>query len=137
MAGNGMKIISEKNPVLGINGLGRIGKLSLWHHIGRKHFSGVVVNIGRKAGTSLQDIAFYIEKDSTYGTLHQYLYGYRSKRLIEKSDEDEVVADGACDRLFLERKSGLLPEPREKRVAIDGQRVSPDEEGERAGDGEG
>ena len=74
MADKGMKIISEKKPVLGINGLGRIGKLSLWHHIGRKHFSGVVVNIGRKAGTSLQDIAFYIEKDSTYGTLQQYLY---------------------------------------------------------------
>jgi glyceraldehyde 3-phosphate dehydrogenase len=24
--------------VLGINSLGRIGKLSLWHHIGRKYF---------------------------------------------------------------------------------------------------
>lgn len=96
MADKGMKIISEKKPVLGINGLGRIGKLSLWHHIGRKHFSGVVVNIGRKAGTSLQDIAFYIEKDSTYGTLHQYLYGYRSKRLIENIDEDEgsMLIDG-------------------------------------------
>ncbi|MDA8241897.1 MAG: hypothetical protein M0Z67_16220 [Nitrospiraceae bacterium] len=89
MAGQGMKVISEKRPVLGINGLGRIGKLSLWHHIGRKYFPEVVVNIGRKAGTSLGDIALYIEKDSTYGTLHKYLYGYRSKRVIENLDEDK------------------------------------------------
>ena len=27
---------------LGINGLGRIGKLSLWQHIGRKDFSEIV-----------------------------------------------------------------------------------------------
>ncbi len=96
MAGQGMKVISEKKPVLGINGLGRIGKLSLWHQIGRKHFSEVVVNIGRKAGTSLGDIALYIEKDSTYGTLHKYLYGYRSKRVIENLDEDKgtMLIDG-------------------------------------------
>jgi glyceraldehyde 3-phosphate dehydrogenase len=96
MAEKGMKVISEKKPVLGINGLGRIGKLSLWHHIGRKHFSGVVVNIGRKAGTSLEDIALYIEKDSTYGTLHNYLYGYRSRRVIEDLNEDNgtMLIDG-------------------------------------------
>jgi glyceraldehyde 3-phosphate dehydrogenase len=35
---------------LGINGLGRIGKLTLWHHVGRKYFSELVVNIGREAG---------------------------------------------------------------------------------------
>lgn len=96
MAERGVKMISEEKPVLGINGLGRIGKLSLWHHIGRKYFSGVVVNIGRKAGTSLEDIALYIEKDSTYGTLHKYLYGYRSGRIIENLDEDKgtMLMDG-------------------------------------------
>src|SRR5208283_2803904 len=87
MTDKGIKIISGKRPVLGINGLGRIGKLSLWHHIGRKHFSEIVVNIGRKAGKSLKDIALYIEKDSTYGELHKYLYGYRAKRIIEELDE--------------------------------------------------
>ena len=88
MADKGIIIISEKKPILGINGLGRIGKLSLWHHIGRKYFSEIVVNIGRKAGTSLKDIALYIEKDSTYGELHKYLYGYKAKRIIEDLDED-------------------------------------------------
>lgn len=89
MADKGIKIISEKRPVLGLNGLGRIGKLSLWHHVGRKYFSEIIVNVGRKVGTSLEDIALYIEKDSTYGALHKYLYGYRSKRIIGDLDEDK------------------------------------------------
>ncbi|MGE5300833.1 MAG: glyceraldehyde 3-phosphate dehydrogenase NAD-binding domain-containing protein [Acidobacteriota bacterium] len=107
MAGQGMKVIPEKKPVLGINGLGRIGKLSLWHHIGRKHFSGIVVNIGRKAGTSLGDIALYIEKDSTYGTLHKYLYGYRSKRVIENLDEDKgtMLIDGTPVTILRESRN--------------------------------
>ena len=40
---------------LGINGLGRIGKLSLWHHVSRKHFSGIVANTGREVGCGLAD----------------------------------------------------------------------------------
>ncbi|MEW6053321.1 MAG: glyceraldehyde 3-phosphate dehydrogenase NAD-binding domain-containing protein [Nitrospirota bacterium] len=83
------KMISGNKPVLGINGLGRIGKLSLWNHVGRKYFSEIVVNIGRKAGTKLEDVALYIEKDSTYGSLHQYLHGYRSERVIENIDEEK------------------------------------------------
>ncbi len=84
-----VKMISENKPILGINGLGRIGKLTLWHHIGRKYFSEIIVNIGRNAGTNLEDIALYIEKDSTYGLLHHYLYGYRAKRIIENLDEQK------------------------------------------------
>ena len=83
------KIISESKPVLGINGLGRIGKLTLWNQIGRKYFSEIVVNIGRKVGTRLEDIALYIEKDSTYGSLHQYLYGYKANRTIENLNDDK------------------------------------------------
>lgn len=72
---------------LGINGLGRIAKLTLWHHIGRKYFSEIVVNIGRQVGTRLEDVASFVEKDSTYGSLQQYLYGYKSTSLIENVDE--------------------------------------------------
>ncbi len=44
----------EQSPLkLGINGLGRIGKLTLWHHVARGHFSGIVVNIGREAGNDI------------------------------------------------------------------------------------
>lgn len=91
-----VKMISESKPILGINGLGRIGKLTLWHHIGRKYFSGIIVNIGRNVGTKLEDIALYIEKDSTYGSLHRYLYGYRAKRIIENLNEEEgsMMIDG-------------------------------------------
>jgi glyceraldehyde 3-phosphate dehydrogenase len=89
-------MISEKKPVLGINGLGRIGKLTLWNHIGKKYFAEIVVNIGRKAGSTLEDVALYIEKDSTYGSLHQYLHGYKAKKVIESIDEDKgtMVIDG-------------------------------------------
>ncbi len=76
-----------KGAKLGINGLGRIGKLSIWQHVGRKSFSEIVVNIGRPVGTSLEDVARFIEKDSSYGTIHKYLYGYKSQRLIENLDE--------------------------------------------------
>lgn len=81
---------------LGINGFGRIGKLTLWHHVARKYFKEIVVNIGREVGTSFSDIASYIEKDSTYGWLPVYLYGYKGKRVIENLDEKEgtMYVDG-------------------------------------------
>lgn len=78
---------NDKGSQLGINGLGRIGKLTLWHHISRKYFDGLVVNIGRESGTSLEDIAHYIERDSTYGSLQGFLYGHRSKPVIRDLDE--------------------------------------------------
>ena len=72
---------------LGVNGLGRIGKLTLWHHVGRKYVDEIVVNIGRNVGTSLKDIAHYLERDSTYGSLGMYLYGHRTENVIEDVDE--------------------------------------------------
>ena len=72
---------------LGINGLGRIAKLSIWHHVERKYFSEIFVNIGREVGTRLADIAHFLEKDSTYGALHTFLYGSRAGRVIEEIDE--------------------------------------------------
>jgi glyceraldehyde 3-phosphate dehydrogenase len=43
--------MSDNRNLLGINGLGRIAKLTLWEHIRLKHFDGFVVNIGREVGT--------------------------------------------------------------------------------------
>ena len=48
---------------LGINGLGRIGKLTLWHHLGHDDFDRIVVNLGRPVGTSLDSVVQYIAKD--------------------------------------------------------------------------
>ncbi|MFZ5564826.1 MAG: type I glyceraldehyde-3-phosphate dehydrogenase [Thermodesulfobacteriota bacterium] len=80
---------------IGINGLGRIGKLTLWHHVGRKFFKEIVVNIGRTAGTSMNDVAHYIERDSTYGHLQSYLHGCNAKPVIE--DVDEVAGTMTID----------------------------------------
>jgi glyceraldehyde 3-phosphate dehydrogenase len=103
----GKAMISDKKPILGINGLGRIGKLTLWNHIGRKYFSEIVVNIGRKAGTNLEDVALYIEKDSTYGSLHQYLHGYKAERVISNVNEDKgtMLIDGVPVTILRESRN--------------------------------
>ena len=81
---------------LGVNGFGRIGKLTVWHHVARKHFDEIVVNIGREAGTSIADIAHYVERDSTYGWLHGYLHGHQGKPVVTDLDEDSgsMIIDG-------------------------------------------
>jgi glyceraldehyde 3-phosphate dehydrogenase len=90
------QVLENKQPVLGINSLGRIGKLTLWHHIGRKYFKEIVVNLGREAGTGMDAIAQAIEKDTTYGLLHRFLYGVKSERLIQIIDERQgkLLIDG-------------------------------------------
>ncbi len=73
---------------LGINGLGRIGKLTLWHHVSRKYFSEIVVNIGREVGRGLEDLAAAIERDSSYGRLGTYLHGHKAGRVIQELDAE-------------------------------------------------
>ncbi|MFH1833624.1 MAG: glyceraldehyde 3-phosphate dehydrogenase NAD-binding domain-containing protein [bacterium] len=77
----------SKPRTLGINGLGRIGKLTLWYHLGRGDFDRLVVNVGRPVGTSLRSVAEYIGKDSTYGPLHRFLHGHQGTCSIEVLDE--------------------------------------------------
>ncbi len=91
-----VEVFEKKPPVLGINSLGRIGKLTLWHHIGRKYFKEIVVNVGREVGQGLSTIAELIEKDSTYGTMHRFLYGVNAKRIIEIIDDKKgkLLIDG-------------------------------------------
>lgn len=91
-----VQVFENKPPVLGINSLGRIGKLSLWHHVNRKYFKEIIVNLGREAGTGLDSIAQSIEKDTTYGLMHRFLYGIKSDRLIQIVDEKQgkMLIDG-------------------------------------------
>jgi glyceraldehyde 3-phosphate dehydrogenase len=72
---------------LGINGLGRIGKLTLWHHLAHDSFDRIVINVGRPVGTSLQSVAEYMSKDSTYGPLHRYLGGCQASPDVKVIDE--------------------------------------------------
>ncbi len=83
------EILSSKKPVLGINSLGRIGKLTLWHHVGRKYFKEIIVNQGREIGLGMEAVVQTIEKDSTYGRLHTFLYGINASPRIQILDEKE------------------------------------------------
>lgn len=82
----------QSRKLLGINGAGRIGKLSLWHHLNTGYFDCFVVNTGRKVGRELEDTIDYLTKDSTYGSLDRFLYGYSGKTCsIELIDRDEKL----------------------------------------------
>lgn len=70
----------RNKKLLGINSLGRIGKLLLWNQINLKHFEGIVVNCGREIGKDFDDLMQVIETDSTYGSIHKFLYGLTGKK---------------------------------------------------------
>lgn len=92
---------------IGINGLGRIGKLSLWHHVSRKHFSGIVANIGRGVGRNLNDLAASIERDSSFGRLSTYLHGHRGGRVIEELNDEtgSMVVNGVPVTILRESRN--------------------------------
>ncbi len=111
---------------LGINGLGRIGKLSLWHHVSRKHFSEIVVNVGRQIGGGLHDIASCIDRDSTYGRLGMYLNGSKSGRVIENLDEaaGTMVVNGVPVKILRQARN-----PKEIQWQQNGVRIVVDSTG--------
>ena len=80
---------------LGINGLGRIGKLTLWHHVDRKYFTRVVVNLGREVGRDLEAVCGAIEKDSTYGSMHRFLYGVNAEPCVHIIDREKKLLEVA------------------------------------------
>jgi glyceraldehyde 3-phosphate dehydrogenase len=104
-----IEVFEKKLPILGINSLGRIGKLTLWHHIGRKYFKEIIVNIGREVGNGLPAIVQSIEKDATYGTIHKFLYGIRAQRVIEIIDEKKgkLLIDGIPVTILREARNPI------------------------------
>lgn len=76
---------------LGINGLGRIGKLTLWNFINKDRFDGFVINAGREVGRSFEDMLDFILTDSTYGSLERFLYGYTGGTC-----DVEIIDSEAC-----------------------------------------
>lgn len=99
--------MNEGKMKIGVNGLGRIGKLTVWNHVGRRYFNEIVVNIGRQAGTGMKDVAHYLERDSTYGALHTFLHGYRAEPAIHDIDEaaGSMVVDGVTVRFLREART--------------------------------
>jgi len=87
--------MADTERTLGINGLGRIGKLSLWHHVERKYFSRIVVNVGRPVGRNLEAVCGVIEKDSTYGSMHRFLFGVNAEPCVRIVDRDARLLEVA------------------------------------------
>ncbi len=87
-----MNTMMTGKKLLGINGLGRIGKLTLWYQIFSREFEGVVINVGREVGKSLADIVQVMETDSTYGRMDRFLYGFSgTPRRFEILDESRGI----------------------------------------------
>lgn len=74
--------------ILGINGMGRIGKLTMWNQLSLDVFDSYVINAGREVGAGLEDFIDFLVKDSTYGSLDRFLFGYSGRKCeIEITDE--------------------------------------------------
>lgn len=88
-----MKINLNSRNVLGINGLGRIGKLTLWHHLISKKFDGIVINVGRVVGKNMEDLIQSISSDSTYGSLSHFMYGRCGKecRITIADSQNQII----------------------------------------------
>lgn len=92
---------------LGINGLGRIGKLFLWNNLLNRRFKRIIVNTGREVGRSLDDLVQVIETDSTYGPLGKFLYGYTRTCDIKVLDADQAILeiDGIMVKILREARN--------------------------------
>ena len=73
----------------------------------RKHFKEIVVNVGREVGTGIADVARFVEKDSTYGRLANYLYGYAGHDIFSDLDEanKSMTIDGVKVRFLTENRN--------------------------------
>ncbi len=90
-----MNAQGTRSDCLGINGLGRIGKLTLWHHVARRHFPGIVVNVGRDVGQGIEAVCGAIERDSTYGAMHRFLFGVNADPCVRIVDAERGLLDVA------------------------------------------
>lgn len=89
-----MNVPLQSKRMLGINGTGRIAKLTLWNHINLKHFDGIIINAGREMGRKIDDVVHYLTTDSTYGTIDRFLYGYTGKSCnVKVLDETESIIE--------------------------------------------
>lgn len=111
----------KSKRLLGINGIGRIGKLTLWQHLIQKHFDGIVINSGRELGKGIEDIIQYLTTDSTYGSIDKFLYGYSGKKSnIQILDRLECLfeIDGVPIKILKEARN-----PREIKWADENVRI--------------
>ncbi|GAB4150536.1 MAG: glyceraldehyde 3-phosphate dehydrogenase NAD-binding domain-containing protein [Planctomycetota bacterium] len=108
------------NNILGINGLGRIGKMTVWHHLARRHYDRLVVNLGRRSGHGMTDIAEYISCDSTYGSLAAYLHGVKGTKdyKIVSEERGEMILHGMPIKVLREQRDPRMIPWREEGVKV-------------------
>lgn len=102
-----MERLNGRN-LLGINGAGRIGKLTIWNHLINKHFGGLVVNVGRGVGKNLESLVHNITNDSTYGSLNHFLYGHSGKKIEVKildSAQNLIELDGMPIKFLMNNRN--------------------------------
>jgi glyceraldehyde 3-phosphate dehydrogenase len=87
-----MSTISSKSPV-GINGIGRIGKLLTWIMSAMENLDEIVISTGRKIGKSPEDLATYLAFDSTYGPYARFMFGCRKEQALEIKN-DTIYMNG-------------------------------------------
>lgn len=116
-----MEMSLKNKRILGINGIGRIGKLTLWNHLNLRHFDRIVINAGREVGRSIKDTIQYLTTDTTYGTLDLFLYGHSGKtceiKIIDEAD-GTFEMDGISIKLLRNARN-----PREIEWAKEGVRL--------------
>lgn len=97
-----------EGPTLGINGLGRIGKLAVWHEVAARRFGRLVVNTGREVGRGLDDLVHYLCHDSTYGRLGRFLKGFAGTeppiRVLD-AEHRLIEIDGVAVELLAEARN--------------------------------
>jgi glyceraldehyde 3-phosphate dehydrogenase len=87
-----MSIISTKSPI-GVNGIGRIGKLLVWLLTAKYSQEEIVISTGREVGNSIEDLAFYLQYDSTYGNYNTFFFGFNSHNRVEIKDGSIFLND--------------------------------------------
>ncbi len=93
--------------VLGINGLGRIGKLTVWQCALEGKFRRLVVNTGRPVGRGVNDLVQYLESDSTYGNLGAFLHGAAGPRhpvTVVRDDPPVLEVEGVRIELLTQSR---------------------------------
>jgi len=116
-----MANVLENKNLIGINSIGRIGKLMLWNQLIERHFDGAVVNVGRTVGKNLEDIIHAIETDTTYGTLQSFLHGYSGqKKQFEILDYENAIVsyDGFMIKFLVKERNPLYINWRKENVHI-------------------
>jgi len=116
-----MEHIPTPGAALGINGIGRIGKLALWYEVAQKRFPRIVVNPGRQVGQTAADVAHYLSRDSTYGALGRFLHGHAGDPACVKvvdADAWRLAIDGVEVHVLTEHRN-----PKDIRWAEHGVRL--------------